>query len=407
MKNYIDLVPESPISAGVRSWTNGIPLEAQAIEQVKTAASVKHLYAGPIAIMPDGHLGRGCVVGAVVPTIAAIAPSMVGVDLGCGVSAMRTLFTSNDLPDLQLLYENLNKMIPTGFDRWSDKRKMPMLNAATWTSLLAQEFEWLKEKYPIIADEQRALDQLGTLGTGNHFVEICLDEEDRVWFMLHSGSRGIGNQIGQWFINGALDYCTQQGFILPNRDLAYLEEGTEMFADYVKAVAWAQRYAKKNRVCMMHQIMDAWWASFPGKPVLPIEHEMYIDCHHNYIAQETHDGVEMWVTRKGAVHAGEGELVIIPSNMATHSYIARGKGNPESYQSCSHGAGRRMSRSQGKKTVTLQEHAKDTEGIVCRLDSAVLDEAKANYKDIDQVMAAQQDLVEPIFRLKQIVNVKG
>lgn len=406
---YTKLVEETETSAEVRGWVEGVPLEAEAVGQLASLATMKAQLAGPICTMPDTHVGKGCVVGAVIATRNVVFPSTVGVDIGCGMTAMCLGIQVEELPELQRLYHNIyeRKAVPVGFDRWTEENSPPAMVISYWNSMLNQGFSWLHHTVPEIADKARATTQLGTLGGGNHFIEICKDEMGRAWVMLHSGSRGIGNAIGTYFITKAFERATQLGLKIANKDLAYLEEGWDEYENYVRAAEWAQLYAAKNRTCMIHQVMEAIMASYEPGTAPEMGREEYISCHHNYISREIHNEQAVIITRKGAVRAGKDEMVIIPGSMAGHSFIARGLGNPDSYMSCSHGAGRKMSRSKGRKTITIDEHLMQTALIVCRKDHGVLDEAKDNYKDLDAVMAAQKDLVEPVHTLHQLLCVKG
>ncbi|MDH3475601.1 MAG: RtcB family protein, partial [Rhodospirillales bacterium] len=272
-----------------------------------------------------------------------------------------------------------------------------------WYKAFKTEYEAIEARHPGIATKKSAAYQIGTLGGGNHFIELCLDEADRVWIMLHSGSRGIGNRIGQYFISKAKEEMARLFIHLPDKDLAYLAEGSTLFDDYVEAVDWAQRYAAANRVVMLEVVKRVLREAFTEFVVT----EEAVNCHHNYVVQEEHFGDQVWVTRKGAVRAGEGELGIIPGSMGARSFIVRGKGNRESFLSCSHGAGRAMSRSAARKRFSLEEHAAATEGVECRKDAGVIDETPGAYKDIDAVMAAQEDLVAVEHTLKQVLCVKG
>ncbi|MFM2091635.1 MAG: hypothetical protein RLZZ127_2124, partial [Planctomycetota bacterium] len=335
----------------------------------------------------------------------------VGVDIGCGMCAVRTSLTANDLPDdLKPMRRAIEAAVPHGRtdhggrnDRgaWHD---LPVRVANLWKEHLADGYDAILAKHRKL-DRGNSVNHLGTLGTGNHFIEVCLDEAGAVWFMLHSGSRGVGNRFGEHFIEMARRDCEKAGVDLPDRDLAYFTEGTQHFTDYVEAVGWAQRYARINRQIMMEHVIDA-VAALPGMKPFTCTLEA-VNCHHNYVQEEEHFGKRCWVTRKGAVRAGAGDLGIIPGSMGARSYIVRGKGNPESFCSCSHGAGRAMSRTKAKKLFTLEDHAHATAGVECRKDAAVIDETPMAYKDIDAVMAAQSDLVEVVHTLKQVVCVKG
>jgi tRNA-splicing ligase RtcB len=325
--------------------------------------------------------------------------------------AVRTSLTANDLPEsLRALRRSIEEAVPHGRtdhggrnDRgaWHD---IPVRAQNLWKTHLDARHTVICEKHKHL-DRGNSVNHLGTLGTGNHFIEVCLDETNQVWFLLHSGSRGIGNRFGTFFIEMAKKDCRKAGVDLPDQDLAYFSEGTEHFADYVEAVEWAQDYARLNRQIMMEHVVEA-VQSTPGIPPFTAWLEA-VNCHHNYVAREQHFGKECLVTRKGAVRAGLGDLGIIPGSMGARSYIVRGKGNPESFSSCSHGAGRTMSRTKAKKMFTLDDHIEATAGVECRKDKDVIDETPMAYKNIDAVMAAQSDLVDIVHTLKQVVCVKG
>ncbi len=402
-------VIESNDGVPIKAWTRGVRVEPEAKQQLRNIARLPFIYRW-IAVMPDVHLGKGATVGSVIPTKKAIIPAAVGVDIGCGMMAVRTSLTANDLPDnLAPLRSVIEQAVPHGRtdnggrnDRgaW---RNPPRRNAGAWAQLEPRYSE-IVAKHPRLGRGNDA-NHLGTLGTGNHFIEVCLDEANDVWIVLHSGSRGVGNRIGQFFIELAKQDMRKLMINLPDRDLAYLPEGTEHFNDYVQAVHWAQSYAMKNRELMMAAILDAVRAS---ELLPPFEaNQEVVNCHHNYVAVEEHYGERVFVTRKGAVRAGKDDLGIIPGSMGAKSFIVRGKGNPESFESCSHGAGRAMSRTEAKKRFTLEDHGRATEGIECRKDKDVIDETPAAYKPIDAVMEAQKDLVDVVHTLKQIVVVKG
>jgi tRNA-splicing ligase RtcB len=390
----------------IRLWTRGVPLEDQAREQLRKIARLPVV--GPwIAVMPDVHLGIGATVGSVVPTEKAIIPAAVGVDIGCGMIATRTSLEARDLPDsLAGLRAKLERAIPHGRTPGKgDKgawRNVPAAVGSAWQEL-ERDFERLCDLYPRLADTNNVV-HLGTLGTGNHFVEVCLDEAERVWIMLHSGSRGVGNAIGTHFIELAKRDMQRHVANLPDKDLAYFEEGSPHFADYVFAVDWAQRYARTNRALMMRRALAALADAVP-KPFRT--DAAAVNCHHNYVQKETHGGRELFVTRKGAVSARKGELGIIPGSMGAKSFIVRGLGNEDAFCSCSHGAGRVMSRGEAKRRITLEAHRAATAHVECRKDADVIDESPAAYKPIDQVMAAQSDLVEVVHTLRQVVCVKG
>jgi tRNA-splicing ligase RtcB (3'-phosphate/5'-hydroxy nucleic acid ligase) len=402
-------VDSQPNHHPIKMWTDGVEVEDVAMQQLRNVASMPFIHKH-IAVMPDVHWGMGATVGSVIPTTGAIIPAAVGVDLGCGMSAVRTNLTSHDLPDnLKTLRSQIECNVPHGrtnngrsgdLGAWNE---LPLHVTDTW-STLQKEFRELSDKHPAL-EKTNHVTHLGTLGTGNHFIEICLDTQDRVWVMLHSGSRGVGNRIGSYFITKAKEEMKRWFCNIPDVDLAYLPEGTEYFDDYVKAVGWAQQFAKVNRELMMAATLDALDKVFPNAGVHATEEA--VSCHHNYVSRERHYGKTVWLTRKGAVSAQAGELGIIPGSMGAKSFIVRGKGNRESFHSCSHGAGRRMSRTEAKKTFTVEDHHKATEGIECRKDADVIDETPAAYKSIDAVMAAQTDLVDIVETLRQIVCVKG
>jgi tRNA-splicing ligase RtcB len=389
----------------IKSWTVGVPFEDGAKVQLRHTAMLPIV--GPhIAVMPDVHVGIGSTVGSVIPTSKAIIPAAVGVDIGCGMMAVRTSMTSHQVSEnAQDLFEAISKAVPHGGARGAETG-----NWGSIPDLVRQHWEKMSPKYRGIvekhgrASSKNAPVQLGTLGGGNHFIEVCLDKADRVWLMLHSGSRGAGNRIGEHFIDLAKKDMERLDRRLPNKDLAYLEEGTEHFADYVEALNWAQEYARVNREVMMDSTVRA--VQKVCRTRFSTD-EGAINCHHNYVQKEQHFGQDLYVTRKGAVSARAGELGIIPGSMGTRSYIVRGLGNADSFHSCSHGAGRVMPRGVAKKSITLEMHRDATEGVACRKDRDVIDESPAAYKDIDLVMRAQQDLVEIVHELKQICCVKG
>src|SRR5437870_8460271 len=403
--NLIEVEKGVPIKA----WTKGVPLEDQARAQLRNVAELPFIFKW-VAAMPDVHWGIGATVGSVIPTKGAIIPAAVGVDIGCGMMAVETDLNARDLPDnLKRIRTAIEKAVPHGRTNHGGRgdvgawQTIPAPNAEAWQSLKPR-YDAILEKHPKL-DRGNHANHLGTLGTGNHFIEICLDEADMVWFMLHSGSRGVGNRMGSYFIE--LARKDMQKFLsdLPDVDLAYFPEHTQHFDDYVEAVEWAQDYARRNRDLMMEQIVGAVRAS--GE-LPPFNAELKaINCHHNYVARESHFGQNVLVTRKGAVRAREGDMGIIPGSMGARSYIVRGKGSPESFHSCSHGAGRAMSRHEAKRRFTVEDHVRMTEGVECRKDADVIDETPAAYKPIDAVMAAQADLVEIVHTLRQVVCVKG
>ena len=395
-------------AAPVKMWTRGVPVDEASKQQLLNTARMPFIFKW-LAVMPDVHYGKGSTIGSVIPTKGAIIPAAVGVDLGCGMMAVRTSLTASDLPDtLAPLRTALEKAVPHGRTVGRDKRdrgawgELPDATVEAW-SALDEGFKRIVDKHSKLK-KANTTNHLGTLGTGNHFIEVCLDEEDRVWFMLHSGSRGVGNAIGSYFIERAKEEMRRYYVNLPDQNLAYLPEGTKGFDDYVEAVEWAQHFALANREVMMRHAIEA------ARTVIakPFEaHLEAVNCHHNYVARERHFGEDVLVTRKGAVRAAEGVMGIIPGSMGAKSFIVRGKGNRDSFCSCSHGAGRLMSRAEAKRRFTVEDHEAATRGVECRKDADVIDETPKAYKDIDAVMAAQADLVEIVHTLRQIVCVKG
>jgi tRNA-splicing ligase RtcB len=394
----------------IKAWVKGVPLEDAARAQLINVSQLPFIFKW-VAAMPDVHWGIGATVGSVIPTNGAIIPAAVGVDIGCGMMAVQTDLNARDLPDnLHAMRSAIEEAVPhgrTSHGGRGDKgawHHIPEHNLKVWDEKLKERYEAILEKHPKL-DRGNHSNHLGTLGTGNHFIEVCLDEAEMVWFMLHSGSRGVGNRMGSYFIE--LAKCDMGRLVanLPDKDLAYLEEGTEHFADYVQAVEWAQDFARTNRDLMMEQIIAAVQNSGEQRPFTA--HVQAINCHHNYVARERHYGQDILVTRKGAVRAREGDLGIIPGSMGARSFIVRGKGNPESFASCSHGAGRAMSRTEARHRFTIEDHKRMTEGVECRKDAEVIDETPAAYKSIDAVMNAQSDLVEVVHTLRQVVCVKG
>lgn len=387
----------------IKNWAANI--EDQALQQAKNLARLPFIAPQGVALMPDAHAGKGSTVGSVIATERAIIPAAVGVDIGCGMNAVRLSLKASDLPDdLRTIRNQIERDVPLGaggahnrnqeLDRNHDR--LPALPSLRFAALLEDELK--------LGTMHKPASQLGTLGSGNHFIELCLDENQDVWIMLHSGSRGIGNMIGTHFIERAKRRMEQFFINLPDGDLAYLPEDTDDFNDYMEAVGWAQNYALENRRVMMEAVIAALRRHIPKEFTITQE---AINCHHNYVERENHFGRNMWVTRKGAIRARAGDLGIIPGSMGQRSYIVRGKGNMDSYCSCSHGAGRVMSRSQARRTFSLTDLVKQTEGVECRKDDAVLDEIPGAYKNIDEVMANQADLVEIVHTLKQVMCVKG
>ena len=395
-------------SVPIKAWTRGVPIEDSALAQLQNVAALPFIHRH-VAVMPDVHWGMGATVGSVIPTLGAIIPAAVGVDIGCGMAAVRLNLRAEHLPDnLFAVRSAIEAAVPHGrtdnggrndIGAWADEP--PPAAAAAWATL-KDGYDAVVEKHPKAA-HPRGLGHLGTLGTGNHFIELCLDEAGDVWVMLHSGSRGVGNRFGSYFIERAKTDMRRWFINLPDQDLAYFPEGTDGFNDYVKAVSWAQRYARANREVMLAEVLSVLKTLWPDLETT----QEAVNCHHNYVAKERHFGKDVFVTRKGAVRAGEGELGIIPGSMGARSFIVRGKGNAESFCTCSHGAGRAMSRAEARRRFTVEDHITATAGVECRKDADVIDETPMAYKDIDAVMAAQADLVEIVHTLRQVVCVKG
>ncbi|MFW1801404.1 RtcB family protein [Acinetobacter nematophilus] len=392
----------------IKMWTKGVPVDEKSKDQLLKTAQMPFIYKW-MAVMPDVHVGIGATIGSVIPTKGAIIPAAVGVDIGCGMMAARTSLNASDLPDnLHALRTELERLIPHAMTKGRGRRDRGSWDTPTarvdqaWAELVT-DFEYICAKHPRLKNTNNHK-QLGTLGTGNHFVEICLDEHQQVWIMLHSGSRGVGNAIGNHFIELARKDMQKHFINLPDKDLAYLVEGTEHFDDYWFAVGWAQRFAMKNRELMMEAAEQA-LRIIINKPFdAKVE---AVNCHHNYVDKEEHFGQEVLVTRKGAVRARLGEYGIIPGSMGAKSFIVKGKGNQESFCSCSHGAGRVHSRTAAKKLFTVEDQIEQTQGVECRKDAAVIDEIPSAYKPIEDVMKAQSDLVEVVYTLSQVVCVKG
>lgn len=393
-------MPYNPVpfktQAPVLSWANH-DLGSSEIQMAQNVAALPFVFKH-VALMPDVHLGKGALVGSVVATKDAIIPAAVGVDIGCGMCAVQTPFTASQLEGkLKQIRQDIEAAIPTGFNENKNVDKS-MTNWQGWRQF--------KDLHKGVQDlETKALRQMGSLGGGNHFIEVCLDTEDQVWLMLHSGSRNIGNKLAQCHINTAKTLAKLADGSLPDPDLAYFVKGTPEFAAYWRDLQWAQHYARYNRDVMMERfrrIVEKHLAG--GKPTKPL---LQVNCHHNYAEQEVHFGEEVYVTRKGAVRARQEDYGIIPGSMGAKSFIVKGKGVAESYCSCSHGAGRLMSRAKAKKAFTLDDLVQQTAGVECRKDPGVLDEIPGAYKPIDEVMANQSDLVEVVATLKQVVCVKG
>ena len=395
-------------SAPIKMWTHGVPVEPEAREQLQNTAKMPFIFQH-LAVMPDVHLGKGSTIGSVIPTKGAIIPAAVGVDIGCGMIAVRTSLVASDLPDnLSGLRNAIEQAVPHGRTSTRSGRdkgawETPPQEADNHWSMLAARFKRLTDNYPQLLKTNN-YQHLGTLGTGNHFIEVCLDEQQRVWVMLHSGSRGVGNAIGTLFISLAQEDMRQHMANLPDKNLAYFQEGSKHYDDYMEAVSWAQDFARHNREVMMSRVLAA-LSRIVTKPFMTQQEA--VNCHHNYVQKETHFGEEVLITRKGAVSAQKGQMGIIPGSMGAKSFIVRGLGNEESFCSCSHGAGRTMSRTAAKKRFTVDDQIRATAHVECRKDSDVIDEIPMAYKDIDAVMAAQASLVEIVHTLRQVVCVKG
>jgi len=398
----------------IKMWTDGVPVEDQAMQQLRNIADMPFIHKH-VAVMPDVHLGMGATVGSVIPTKGAIIPAAVGVDIGCGMMAQQLNLKASDLPDnLKDIRDLIEKAVPHGrtdnggfTDRgsWGLEFAKDRAEARGAVKDLLGQYNAITDKHPKCKTRNEApIRHMGTLGTGNHFIELCLDTDDNVWIMLHSGSRGTGNRIGMYFIERAKEEMRRWYINIPDQDLAYFPEGSDLFNDYWDAVDWAQRYARLNRELMMEATFNALQSGL-NKEIQ--RGEDAVNCHHNYVAIENHHHQNVFVTRKGAVSARAGQLGIIPGSMGAKSFIVRGLGNRDSFMSCSHGAGRKMSRTVAKKTFTLEEHAAATAGVECKKDASVLDETPGAYKDIDAVMAAQDDLVDVVAVLKQVLCVKG
>lgn len=385
----------------VKIWTDDV--DQRSLAQLANIARLPIIH-HHVAAMPDVHLGIGATIGSVIATRAAIIPAAVGVDIGCGMVACRLSLSARDLDErsLRKCFERISRAVPVGREQHADDSVLQQAARP-----FARGLETILQRHPgalrAMGRNSKWPNQLGTLGGGNHFIEICLDESDRVWVMLHSGSRGIGNALASYFIELARKDMGHHLAQLPDRDLAYFSEGSAHFADYVEAVGWAQDYARQNRRSMVELVLTALARHLPAFEVT----SEVVNCHHNYVERERHFGEAVWVTRKGAIRAREGELGIIPGSMGAHSYIVRGLGNPESFHSSAHGAGRRMSRTAAQKRFTASDLARQTEGVICRKDTGVVDEIPQAYKDIDDVIENQRDLTQVLHRLKQVLCVKG
>ena len=385
----------------VRIWTDDV--DERSIEQLSNIASLPFVH-HHVAAMPDVHFGIGATIGSVIATHRAIIPAAVGVDIGCGMVAARLSLSANDIDEKRLrkVFEQISRDVPVGRAQHKDER-VQVEAARPFEPGLASLVQRHPQLLKAFGSFSKWANQMGTLGGGNHFIEVCLDEHDQLWVMLHSGSRGIGNAIATYFIELARKDMERHMIHLPDRDLAYFEEGSIHFADYVEAVHWAQAYAMANRQTMLELVLAALARHLPPFSVTTEA----VNCHHNYVAKEHHFGADVWVTRKGAIRAGEGEFGIVPGSMGARSYIVRGRGHPDSFCSSAHGAGRRMSRTAANKQFTEADLARQTEGVICRKDKGVVDEIPGAYKDIDVVMTNQRDLTEVLHTLKQVVCVKG
>ena len=385
-------------SRPIKIWTDDV--EASALTQLKNLSRLPFIAGNGVACMPDVHAGIGSTVGTVIATEKAVIPAAVGVDIGCGMNALRLSLKASDLPDnLKPLRDEIERRVPLGAGGAHDHST----DIGEITSDLMRTVIDPLYKGDVSKFHAKAASQIGSLGSGNHFIEVCIDESQDVWNMLHSGSRGIGNMIGTHYIAKAKRQMEQFFITLPDDNLAYFPEDTEDFDDYMYAVGWAQNYALENRRRMMLQVVTAMREMLPAFTIT----QEAINCHHNYVEKEHHFGRNMWVTRKGAIRARAGDLGIIPGSMGQRSYIVRGKGDLQSFCSCSHGAGRVMSRAEAKRRFSLTDLIAQTEGVECRKDEGVIDEIPASYKDIDQVMANQTDLVEVVHTLKQVLCIKG
>jgi tRNA-splicing ligase RtcB (3'-phosphate/5'-hydroxy nucleic acid ligase) len=393
-----DYVPyQNKKGALVKAWVKGVPIDDQAIEQALQTAALPFIFKH-VALMPDAHVGIGATVGTVIATRGAIVPAAVGVDIGCGMIAAQTKLTVDQLPDnLNKLRLSLEESVPVGFGKHS-KPTRESDNAAKAFEPLQPRLVQLLDRIGYKTDVENCAKQIGTLGGGNHFIEVCRDAGGNVWIVLHSGSRGIGNQLGRFFIERAKSRMKEWMIQLEDPDLAYLTEASPDFKEYLDAVMWSQEYAAKNRAVMMSNLISKSGWQLSGEVV---------NCHHNYISHERHFDTDVMVTRKGAVRAAKGVKGIIPGSMGVGTYIVEGLGNPDSFESCSHGAGRKMSRNEAKRKIDLQDHIEATKHVECRKDGGVIDESPAAYKDLNAVIEAQKNLVKPIAKLEPIICIKG
>ncbi|MFE7792600.1 RtcB family protein [Streptomyces sp. NPDC057460] len=385
----------------IRMWADPASVEGGAMQQLQNVSTLPWIKG--LAVMPDVHYGKGATVGSVIAMHGAVCPAAVGVDIGCGMSAVKTSLTANDLPgDLSRLRSKIEQAIPVGrgmHDDVVDPGRLHGFPTAGWDDFWGR-FEGVADAVKF--RRERATKQMGTLGSGNHFIEFCLDEPGSVWLMLHSGSRNIGKELAEHHIGVAQKLTHNQGLV--DRDLAVFIADTPQMAAYRNDLFWAQEYAKRNRAIMMGLFQDVVRKEFKKARVT---FDPVISCHHNYVAEERYDGMDLLVTRKGAIRAGSGDLGIIPGSMGTGSYIVKGLGNAKSFNSASHGAGRKMSRNAAKRRFSTRDLEEQTRGVECRKDSGVVDEIPGAYKPIEQVIEQQRDLVEVVAKLKQVVCVKG
>jgi tRNA-splicing ligase RtcB len=396
-------------SLPIKHWTEGVEFQDHAKAQLRNLAKMSGLFKA-VCVMPDVHAGRGSTVGSVFATKSIVIPSAVGGDIGCGMSAVKTSLTANDLPEsLRELRLAIEYAVPVG--RTDNGGRNDRGSWGDPPDFVREAWGELETDYRKIVDQNgrvshpRVVHQLASMGSGNHFLEICLDKEGCVWIMLHSGSRGIGNSIGTYFGDLAKKDMERYFIDLPDMNLAFIPDGAPHFKPYIEAMEWAQKYAKVNRDLMMASSIRA----IAKTKLLPkfTADLVVVDCFHNFTARENHFHENVWITRKGAVRARKNDLCILPGSMGTRSFIVQGKGNPESFTSCSHGAGRRMSRTEAKNTFTVKDHEKATEGVECRKDKDMIDETPGAYKDVDAVLAAEAELITPLYELKQILCIKG
>jgi len=393
-----DYIPyQNKKGALVKAWVRGVPIDDDAIEQALQTAALPFIFKH-VALMPDAHVGIGATVGTVIATRGAVVPAAVGVDIGCGMIAAQTKLTVEQLPDnLNKLRLSLEESVPVGFGKHTKPTRESDSAAKAFEPLHPRLIELL-DRIGYKTDVENCAKQIGTLGGGNHFIEVCSDAHGNVWIVLHSGSRGIGNQLGRFFIERAKSRMKEWMIQLEDPDLAYLTEASPDFKDYLDAVMWSQEYAAINREVMMSNLIAKSGWQLSGEVV---------NCHHNYISHERHFDTDVMVTRKGAVRAAKGVKGIIPGSMGVGTYIVEGLGNPDSFESCSHGAGRKMSRTEAKKKIGLEDHIEATKHVECRKDGGVIDESPAAYKDLNAVIEAQKNLVKPIAKLEPIICIKG